>query len=153
MAGRVESIIIGPEKKTDLQYVDEVRAVPGRGLEGDRYFLGVGSFNRPELMTTGRDVTLIELEAIDACNAALETTLEPRDLRRNIVTSAIRLNDLVGKDFRIGEVALRGVRLCHPCGFLAKLVNANVTKGLKGVGGLRAEIQSEGTVRVGDAIV
>ncbi len=128
--------------------VNEVHAVIGKGLEGDRYFKKVGTFsNEPG---PSREVTLIEIEAIEALKRDYRVELNPGETRRNIVTRAVPLNHLVGREFRVGEVTLRGIRLCEPCSHLEKLTTKGVMRGLIHRGGLRAEILTDGRIRVGD---
>ena len=127
---------------------DQVRAVAGRGLEGDRYFNNAGTFsNSPG---GGRAVTLIESEAIDAVARDCGCELEYKDTRRNIVTRGVALNDLIDREFRVGGVRLRGVRLCEPC--KVSFPDANVKEALVSRGGLRADILTDGEIRVGDSI-
>jgi MOSC domain-containing protein YiiM len=78
--------------------------------------------------------------------------LDPSETRRNILTRGVRLNDLVGREFSVGEVRLRGIRLCEPCSHLAGLTGRNVIPAFTHRGGLRAQILSGGTIRVGDGI-
>jgi len=125
-------------------------AVAGKGLEGDRYFSGEGTFSSEP--GQGRHVTLIEAEAVDALNAKLGTSFAPGEMRRNIATRGIALNHLVGRDFRVGEALLRGVRLCEPCEHLESLTRAGVLKQMLHRGGLRADILEGGVIRPGDAI-
>jgi MOSC domain-containing protein YiiM len=128
----------------------EATLVEGRGIEGDRYFAGEGTFDSRR---SGTDVTLIEDEAIEAARRGdhgLE--IEAWDARRNIVTRGIRLNDLVGQELRIGDVVVRGVRLCHPCGHLEELTRPGIQAALRGRGGLRADIVRGGVIRAGDRI-
>jgi MOSC domain-containing protein YiiM len=129
----------------------EVQAVAGEGLEGDRYFKKTGTYsNKPG---RGRQVTLIELESVEALKRDLKMELEPAQTRRNIVTRGVPLNHLVGQQFRLGpEVVLQGVRLCEPCDHLETLTLRGVREGLLHRGGLRADIISGGTIRVGDPI-
>ena len=149
--GRVEAIHVGPEAREPLLPVASVRAVRGRGLEGDRYFRQVGTFSsRPG---NGRDVTLIEAEAIEALARETGIALGPGASRRNITTRGIRLNGLVGHVFRVGEVLLKGTRLCHPCDHLEGLTNQGVLDGLVHRGGLRTVIVAGGIIRLGDAIL
>lgn len=130
--------------------VAEVRAVPGKGLEGDRYFRQTGTYsNYPG---PGRDVTLIEIEAIEAMKRDCNIEIAPGESRRNIATHGVPLNHLVGREFEVGEVRLRGVRLCEPCSHLERLTQKAVRNGLIHRGGLRAEILSGGTIRVGDEV-
>lgn len=153
--GSVVAIGITENGRGSMMPVDEVRAVAGRGLEGDRYFAQLGTFSdNPN--TTGRQVTLIEAEAIEALERDYGVKMELTAARRNIVTRGVALNHLVGKEFRVGEVRMRGVRLCEPCNHMASLVNEELKEkirlGLLHRGGLRADILSDGVVRVGDAV-
>jgi MOSC domain-containing protein YiiM len=132
-----------------MQSVDEARAVPGRGLEGDRYFNHAGTFSKPQ---PDRELTLIEAEAVEALKRELDVDYGLGDSRRNIVTRGVPLNHLVGKEFWIGEVKARGLRLCEPCSHLQKLSHEKVLPGLVHRGGLRAQILIQGTIRVGAAV-
>ena len=133
-----------------MKSVGEVRAVVGKGLEGDRYFSGLGTYsNQPG---SGREITLIESEAIEALKRDYQIELDPGRCRRNIVTRAVPLNHLVDQQFRIGDIAVRGTRLCEPCSHMEKLTCKGALRGLIHRGGLRAEIVSGGTIRVGDAV-
>ena len=127
--------------------VDAARAVYGQGLKGDRYATAEGTFSRPG--AAGHEVTLIETEALER---EYDVALGPGDSRRNVVTRGIALNHLVGCVFTIGDVTLRGVRLCEPCGHLEKLTRKGTRAGLIHRGGLRADIVTGGVVRVWDAI-
>lgn len=148
--GRLEAICIGPQKREDLQLVSQVEAIPGKGLAGDRYAHQQGTFSKPGAVD--REVTLIEIEAIEALKGESELMLEPGQARRNLVTRGVPLNHLVGQEFKIGEVVLRGIRLCEPCGHLESLTIKGVKDGLCHRGGLRAQIVRGGTIRTGDSI-
>jgi MOSC domain-containing protein YiiM len=147
--GTVISINIAPRAEAPMQSVDEVRAVPGKGLEGDRYFHRQGTFYKPQ---PDRELTLIEAEAVEAMKRELDVDYGLSDSRRNIVTRGVPLNHLVGKEFWIGEVKALGLRLCEPCKHLQKLSHEKVLPGLVHRGGLRAQILSEGTIRVGESV-
>lgn len=148
--GTVVSLHIAGSAKAPVLSVTEVRAVRGKGLEGDRYFSGLGTYsNNPGL---GREVTLVEIEAIEALKRDYDVEISPGESRRNIVTRGVPLNHLVGREFRVGEVTLRGIRLCEPCVHLEGLTQKGVRSGLIHRGGLRAEIISEGAIRLGDEI-
>ena len=150
-AGRVHGIFVGPVAEGPMTSVGAVRAVAGRGLEGDRYFQHAGSFS--ETPGTGREVTLIESEALEAARRDHGVELGPGATRRNIVTSGVALNDLVGREFTVGEVRLRGVRLCEPCAHMARLAGAEgAVRALVHRGGLRADVVRGGTIRTGDPI-
>jgi MOSC domain-containing protein YiiM len=132
-----------------MQSVEQVRAVAAKGLEGDRYFLGTGTFWKPK---PDYEVTLIEVEALEALRRDYGIPLEPGEARRNIVTRGVALNHFVGREFQIGEATLRGLRLCEPCAHLERLTQPDVIRGLTHRGGLRAQILSGGTIKVGDRV-
>ena len=148
--GSVVSIHIAPAAANLVLPVPEVRAVPGKGLEGDRYFNRAGTFSNKS--GPDREVTLIEAEAIEALKRDYGVEIDPGASRRNLVTRGVPLNHLIGQEFRVGEVTLCGIRLCEPCSYLAKLTSQKVFAGLIHRGGLRAQILTAGTIRVGDAI-
>ena len=157
--GNVVSIHTAPKAAAPMESVPTVRAVPGRGLEGDRYYLGTGAYsNTPSF--GGRDVTLIEVEALQALwdgvqNAEghrLGIKLAPVDSRRNIATSGVPLNHLVDREFWVGEVLLVGTRLCEPCKRLEDMTQRGILGALIHRGGLRARIVSEGMIRIGDVV-
>ena len=137
-------------KGSEPRAVAEARAAPGRGIEGDRYFEGQGTFSKSE--HPDREVTLIETEAIEALTRDYGVRIPAGLARRNLVTQGVALNHLVGREFAVGEVRLRGLRLCEPCGHLEKLTAPGVKKGLVHRGGLRAQVLTEGVMREGDPI-
>jgi MOSC domain-containing protein YiiM len=148
--GSVVGIFIAPTAEAAVEPRDEVMAVAGRGLEGDRYFDGTGTYSQTP--GTGRHVTLVESEALDAAATDYGVDLPPGASRRNIVTEGIALNHLVGKEFTVGAVRLKGTRLCEPCSHLAKLTGKPVVKALIHRAGLRADILEGGPIRLGDEI-
>ncbi len=149
MNGTVESIYIASVAAGPPQNVSQAVAIPGSGLEGDRYALKLGTFYKPK---PDFELTLIEAEAVEALRRDYQVDLSVGDARRNIVTRDVPLNHLVGKEFAIGEVRIRGIRLCEPCDHLQRLTGKPVIKGLMHRGGLRAQILTQGTIRVGDAV-
>lgn len=149
--GKVAAILIAPSPAASMTVVESVRALPGRGLEGDRYFLNLGTFS-PTPQKPDYELTLIEQEQIEAFALASGLPFTAANARRNIVTTGIALNDLVGREFSIGDVRIRGIRLCEPCNYLAKISYPETLKGLVHKGGLRAQILSEGILRTGDTI-
>lgn len=148
--GRVESIHIGAAPKQPTLSVPEAQAIPGVGLDGDRYALKQGTFFKP---LPDFELTLIEAEAVEAFIREYDGELTPGEARRNLVTRGVALNHLVGRDFQIGGVKVRGIRLCEPCSHLEAVTGQPVIKGLRHRGGLRAQILTGGTIRVGDEIV
>lgn len=148
--GSVHSIHIAAEAAGPTESVAEVHAVPGKGLEGDRYFNQKGTFwkGQPDY-----EVTLIEVEAFEGMLRESGLDLDPSEARRNIVTRRVPLNHLVDQEFKIGNVILRGIRLCEPCKHLQKLASKpNILSGLIHRGGLRAQVVTEGVIRVGDIV-
>ena len=132
--------------------VEQVRAVAGQGLEGDRYFDGTGFFFEAD--KTGQALTLIEAEALEALANETGIVLSPAAARRNIVTRGIRLNELVGKRFRVGAVECYGQRLCPPCSHLQEVTaEPGVLRGLLHRGGLRADILGDGEIALGAEVV
>ncbi len=148
--GSVVSIHIAEVASEPTTSVDEARAVPGKGLEGDRYFNREGTYS--DRHGPDREQTLIEIETIEALERDYQMKIEPGQARRNIVTSGVPLNHLVGKEFRVGEVTLLGLRLNEPCNHLASLTDDKVKQGLVHRGGLRAQVLNEGVIRAGDTI-
>ena len=133
-----------------MRAVTTAQAVAGKGLEGDRYYNKLGTYSNET--GSGREVTLIEIEAIEALKQDYGIQLDPGQSRRNVVTRGVALNHLVEREFRIGDVVLRGTRLCEPCAHLEKLTVKGTMRGLIHRGGLRAEIVKGGVVHVGDVI-
>lgn len=152
MGMTVKKIFIGPEAKSALQSVKTSVAEAGRGLVGDRYYKGCGSFNAKQFDQSVRDVTLISAEAIALCNERLGTAIDAAAFRRNIVTEGGDLSALKGRRFRVGGAVLRGVRTAPPCRYLSRLLGEDMMRGLKGIGGIRAVIEHGGEIRVGDAV-
>ena len=149
ISGTVELIYIAPKATAPTVSVTEILAIPGVGLEGDRYALRQGTFFKPE---PDFELTLIEAEAIEALKRDYNVELTPGEARRNLVTRGIALNHLVGRDFQIGEVKAHGIRLCEPCDHLQRLTGRQLIMGLRHRGGLRAQILTQGAIRVGDSL-
>jgi MOSC domain-containing protein YiiM len=147
--GKVESIHIASAAREPVQALDQAVLIPGVGIEGDRYALQQGTFFKPQ---PDFELTLIEAEAIEALRREYAVELGTGEARRNIVTRDVPLNHLVGREFTIGEVRIRGIRLCEPCDHLERVTGKTVIKGLRHRGGLRAQILTQGTIRVGDRV-
>jgi len=148
-SGKVESIHLASGAKVPTHAVEQAEAIAGVGLEGDRYALKQGTFFKPE---PDFELTLIEAEALEALKRDYQVELTAGEARRNVVTRGVALNHLVGREFRIGEVKVRGIRLCEPCSHLQALAGRPVIKGLLHRGGLRAQILSDGSIHVGDDV-
>ena len=148
--GTVASLHTAMEAGEPMTSLMQVEALAGAGLVGDRYFRGVGTYSTEG--EVGRQITLIESEALEAASGETGMSIAPRDSRRNVVTRGVSLNELVGRDFSIGDVRLRGVELCEPCSHLARLAGKPILRSLVHRGGIRADILSDGVMRVGDAL-
>ena len=142
--GRVEAIFISPKKGDHPHAVEAVTAVAGMGLEGNRYF----EAGRP-----ARELTLIEVEQLEYARAEHGLEIDAAATGRNLLTSGVDLNALVGKRFRIGATECRGVELCEPCTTLESRTAPGVIKALVHRAGLNAEILVGGELRPGDAVV
>jgi hypothetical protein len=142
-AGSVEAILVAPDAEGPLHRIDSVEAVPGRGLAGDRYFEGRGTFSSPG---QGYELTLVQADVLE------ELDLSAEEARRNIVTRGVDLNALVGRRFRIGDVECVGRRLAEPCAHLERLSRPGVIRPLVHRAGLRADILAGGTISVGDTV-
>ena len=140
--GVIEALVLAPNAEAPVVLVDQALAVAGRGLEGDRYAAGQGTFasGRP-----GSALTLVDAAVLDTFDRAV-------DHRRNVVVRGTDLNALVGREFMLGEIRCRGRRLCEPCAHLDRLNGGGVLRPLVHRAGLRADILEDGTVRVGDRL-
>ena len=150
--GRVLSQHSCAVKSEPLTSSNKLVCLSGIGIEGDRYALGTGSYSdKPE---TGRQITLIETEALEALARDWNMVLKPKETRRNVVTEEEPLNHLVGRQFQIGgEVVLEGMRLNTPCQYLEDLVGIkSLFKALINRSGLNCRIVTGGTIRGGDPI-
>jgi hypothetical protein len=135
----VVAIHLGEAGRRELWTVDSVRAVAGMGLEGDRHF-------HPEGAPAGNALTLVEEEVV------ADVGLRSGETRRQLTVRGVRLNDLVGKRFRVGEVECFGVELCEPCLHLQELTRPGIIKELVHRAGINADILTDGTISVGDQI-
>jgi MOSC domain-containing protein YiiM len=143
--GRVEGIFISAQEGDLPDPVESVQAVAGRGLEGNRYFY---DGNAP----SGRALTLIAAEALAEGEAESGVPLDAAESRRNVLTSGIDLNALVGRHFRVGEVECYGVELCEPCRTLEGMTRPGIVKAYVHRAGLNADILTDGEIRVGDVV-
>jgi len=141
----VSKICITSKSAEEMQDVNTVEVIASKGIVKDRYF---NENNNQDIQ-----ITLIESENIDYYNQISETNIPYISFRRNIITKGIQLNDLVGKEFLIGNVKIKGHRLCAPCRYLQEMLKQkNLVKKLLNRGGLRCEILTDGTISVNDPI-
>lgn len=148
--GRVVAMFTAPAEGAPMEPRETVEAIPGIGLDGDRYAMEAGKFSGSKVGK--RAVTLIEREAIAAANEAYGVGLEERETRRNLVVEGVPVNHLVGKEFLVGDVLLRGYDLAEPCTWLEEVTGKQARKAFVHRGGLRAEIVEGGSIRVGDVV-
>lgn len=149
---KVAAIYISAKAGAPMESIEEANLIEGQGIEGDRYANGIGAYSKSKREVI-RHISLIAREAIAAANEEHNTNFEEADTRRNIITEGIDLNKLVGIEFTIHGVALRGIELCTPC------ARPSALSGKKGFndafqdrGGLRAEVLSDGHIKIGDTI-
>jgi MOSC domain-containing protein YiiM len=135
----VEAIHLGASKAEELAAVDSAVAVAGKGLEGDRHYHDEGT-------RSGQALTLVEAEVVE------EVGLAPGETRRQVTVRGVRLNELVGKHFLVGDVECFGVELCEPCLHLEQMTRPGIIKALVHRAGINADIVTGGTIRVGDSV-
>ena len=147
MSGKIAKLLISKDTQSDMLNVNQIVLEVGKGIFGDRYYNQEGTFSSKGEIEPDRDVTLIEIEKIDDLNKEHDLNITAEDFRRNIVVSNCDLNSLVGKEFQIGEVVLKGLRLCEPCKYLSnKLDNEKVLSQMVHKAGLRAQIIKGGSI-------
>ena len=147
----IERIFVAAAPRAPQIEVPTVRVVAGKGIEGDRHF---GKRKVP-----GENLTLVEAEELEAFAREQGVPVDLSLSRRNIVTRGVRLNDLVGREFRLGSALLRGVELCEPCSVMGRLYVRPDWPGPRTVrrmlhrAGLRADVLQTGIFGVGDALL
>lgn len=153
--GRLLHIHIAETASAPMAELAEAKLIAGRGIEGDRYFKGIGTYSaKPDV----RDVTLIEMEVLNAIargdpsSPGQKVDLVPADHRRNLTTMGVPVSHLVGKRFRVGEVVLIGDRLNFPCKYLERLLGQPVYTALINRSGLNCRIEVGGIIGRGDVI-
>jgi MOSC domain-containing protein YiiM len=149
--GHVLEIWTAAESGSPMQARESVSALPGKGLEGDRYWKAAGSWSDAE-HKPDQEVTLIESEQLTWFRETTGQTLTAEQSRRNILTEGVELNPLVGKRFFIGEVEVEGMRLCEPCKTLQERTGLDVLPAMVGRSGLNCRILDEGEIRCGDPV-
>lgn len=150
--GKLLAIAIAREAKGAMENVASIEAVAGEGLVGDRYGAGIGAAQFKGRRKPENEVSLIASEAITAASDEHNMTIEHLDTRRNLLTEDVPLNELVGKTFRVGQVVLKGLELCEPCGYLERRTWPGIKAALKKRGGLRCCVLEGGLIEVGDEI-
>ena len=129
-----------------MQEINNIKVIASKGIVNDRYF--------KDNNDKDTQITLIENENIDHFNEISGTNFVASDFRRNIITKGIRLNDLINKRIKVGEVNMLVHRLCDPCKYLQDLLSQkNLVKNLLNKGGLRCEVLSSGEISIEDKII
>jgi hypothetical protein len=153
--GRLLHIHIAPAASYEMEELTQATLVAGRGIEGDRYYLGTGTYSALPAM---REITLIEAEVLDALarnDPPLQDgpiVLHPGEHRRNLTVRGVPLGHLVGQRFRIGAAVLRGARINFPCRYLEQLLGRPLYLPLYNRAGLNCAIEQGGIIRPGDPI-
>jgi MOSC domain-containing protein YiiM len=150
--GELVAIGIAAEAKAPIQIVPRAEVTLGVGIVGDRYTLGKGAGQRGRAPQAEQQVSLIAEEAIAAACKASGLAITHPLTRRNLLVRGVPLNDLVRQTFFVGEVALRGLELCDPCGYLEKQTFPFIKQALKKRGGLRTAVLRGGTIQPGDIV-
>jgi MOSC domain-containing protein YiiM len=151
MTGHITAIYVAPAKHAEQIAIDAVQLKAGKGIVGDRFF---GLRHQQAL----RNLTLIEWEVIEEFNKTFSVMLPLNATRRNLITKDIRLNNMVGKTFKIGQVVCQGIELCEPCKVMARhfpatsLSQAEIIRAFTQKGGIRAEVLTDGAVQLGDEV-
>ena len=150
---KVLKIFIAPEAGEDMVEINEANAIESRGIIGDRYYVLSGTFSKSEI-EPDQEITLIESEAFKELESVHGVHLDYSESRRNVVTSNVELNNLVGKQFVVGDATLKGMRLCEPCAYLSeKTGNSKLVKQWLHRAGLRASIVNSGKIKAGDSVI
>jgi MOSC domain-containing protein YiiM len=148
--GTLEDIHIAPKARAPMKPLAEASLIAGRGIEGDRYLLGTGTYSqKPE---PGRQVTLIETETLEALARDHGIEFSPHEHRRNLTVRGVPLNHLVGRRLRVGAVVLEGTRLNTPCKYLELVTGKAVSQVLLHRSGLNCIIVAGGMIRLGDPV-
>jgi len=147
----LEAIIIG-EAKNPLHYVTEAQTVKGRGIVGDRYYKGTGSFNRPPLDQKVREITLLDYDTLEIVNKRLSSKLDFLDLRRNLVIKNFDITLIGEKNFTIGSSTFQIQRYAPPCRYLSRVLDEDIMRGLKYLGGYRMKIITSGKIKLADIL-
>ena len=129
--------------RNETKRLDEVEMQPGIRDCGVIVFLITNPISRGKLpFSTGLSLTICEI-------ASGLASLDFSKTRRNVLTAGIDLDRLIGKRFSINGVAFVGVEECAPCYWMDEALGPGAEEMLKGRGGLRCRILSDGILKVG----
>lgn len=149
---KVVEIYIAEQAGSPMLEREQVQLQQSKGIIGDRYANNRGTFSEKLAGLPDKEITLIESEEVVAFNLEQGFNYKAADFRRNLVTEGVRLNPLVGKEFTVGAVRLKGIRLCEPCSHLAGVLTENILPALVHKAGLRAQIITDGIIRANDDV-
>ena len=136
---------IAADNNQPISEVHSIEVLANKGIVGDRHF---HESNDPY-----NQLSLIESENIDDYNIKFGLNIPYIDFRRNIVTKGIKLNDLIGKKLKVGNVELEAIELCRPCRHLNEMLDQkNILKEFMRKGGLRCKILTSSKINIGDKI-
>lgn len=152
MNGIVKEILITHKAGAPLYKVQKASLIAGKGIEGDRYYNCEGTFSEKLQESKDYELTLIEQEEIDIFNKVSGLHYSNDVFRRNIVTTGIKLNSLIGKEFYMGNIKLKAIRLCEPCAYLAGLLGNEIMQHMIHKAGIRTIIISGGNTEIGNTI-
>lgn len=148
--GQIKGIYICSKSGKQMESVQSIEALEGKGLKGDRYADKSGTFSKG---SKPREVTFIEIEALESVNRDYDIKIKPEVTRRNILTQGVALNHLVHKKFKVGDLLFEGTELCEPCGYLEdKAKIKKLKKALRHRGGIRAKVLTGGILSTNDII-
>jgi len=150
MDGKIVAIYVAPERAKAMELRESVLAVPGKGIQGDHRFDPTGTLSAKK--GAAREISFIEVEAVEAVFRDYQIQLGADETRRNVVTRGIALNHLIGKEFTAGALRFKGLEMCEPCRHLESMTRKGVKEALIHRGGIRCQILTEGELRVGDVI-
>ena len=144
----IEKIFVAPDGGVDMQSVEQVEAVEGTGLRGDRYAEGTGYWVPVDIC----QVTLIEGEDLEAIQSTTGVKVVNGEHRRNLVTRGVRLEELLGRRFQIGDAVLEYDRPRPPCRYIASITEGGMTNALAGRAGICARVVQSGVIRRDDLV-
>lgn len=148
--GSVIGLYIAEQGGAPMQTLDTAELIPGVGIAGDRYATGKGHYS--PVPAPDRQITLIEVETLEALARDYDLVLSAAECRRNVCTRGVPLNHLVGREFYLGDALLYGARLNVPCKYLEKVTGKKVFEALKHRSGLNCEIRRGARVKIGDRL-
>jgi hypothetical protein len=151
LTGVVELLAVAPAAEAPMQLVPRARALAGRGLEGDRYAKSLGTFSPRGAHRPGYELTLIAAEVVEELTVR-DAAHDFTSTRRNVLTRGLDINALIGRDFYIGDVHCRGLRLAEPCAHLERLHGPGLLRPLIHRGGVRVDILNDGYITKGSPI-